>query len=66
MAGPKLDGPAMKQPTFNWESEDMYSELKTFKLEVNNILSTYNTPQAEQLSMVKIAWEERDYNFWKC
>ena len=26
MAGPKLDSPAMKQPTFNWESEDKYSE----------------------------------------
>ena len=53
MAGPKIGGPAMKQPTFNWDSEDRYSELKTFKLEVNNILSTYNTPQAEQLAMVK-------------
>ena len=43
----------MKQPTFNWETEDKYSELKTFRLEVNNILSTYNTPQAEKLVMVK-------------
>ena len=51
--GPKLGGPAMKQPTFNWESEDKYSELKTFNLEVNNILSTYNTTQAKQLVMVK-------------
>ena len=52
-AGPKLGGPAMKQPAFNWESEDKYSELKTSKLEVNNILSTYNTTQAEQLVLVK-------------
>ena len=37
----------MKQPTFDWNAEDTYSELKTFKLEVNNVLSTYNTPQAE-------------------
>ena len=44
MAGPKIGGPAMKQLTFNWDSEDKYSELKTFKLKVNNILSTYNTP----------------------
>ena len=42
-AGPKLCGPAMKQPTFNWEAEDKYSELKTFRLEANNILTTYNT-----------------------
>ena len=53
MAGPKIGRPAMKQPTFNWETEDKYSKLKTFRLEVNNILSTYNTPQAEQLVMVK-------------
>ena len=26
-AGPKIDGPAMKQPTFNWEAHDKYSEL---------------------------------------
>ena len=39
----------MKQPTFNWEMGDKYSILKTFKLEVNNILSTYNTPHTEEL-----------------
>ena len=53
MAGPKIGRPAMKLPTFNWEMEDKHSKLKTFRLEVNNILSTYNTPQAEQLMMVK-------------
>ena len=53
MAGPKTDGPAMKQPTFNWDSEDKYSKLKTFKHEINNILFTYNTSEVEQLAMVK-------------
>ena len=53
MAGPKLGGSAIKQPTFNWEAEDKYNELNTFKLEVNNILSTYNSPQNDQLAMVK-------------
>ena len=53
-ARPKLGSPAMKQLTFNWESDVKYTELKTFKLEVNIILSIYNTPQAEQLVMVKI------------
>ena len=43
IAGPKLGGPAMKQPGFNWEEDDKYSELKTFRLEVNNILTTYNS-----------------------
>ena len=37
MAGPKIGGPAMKQPTSNWEAEDKYSKLKTFRIEVNNI-----------------------------
>ena len=53
VAGPKKGRPAMKQPTFNWDKKDKYSKLKTFRLEVNNILSTYNTPQTEQLAIAK-------------
>ena len=53
VAEPKLGSLAMKQPTFNWETKDKYNKLKTFRLEVNNILSTYNSPQAEQLAVVK-------------
>ena len=52
-AGSKIGGSAMKQPSFNWEEEDKYGELKNFRLEVNNISATYNTPQAEQLAIVK-------------
>ena len=51
-AGPKIGGPTMKQPACDWDAEDKYSELKTFTLEVNNILSTYNTPQADKLALV--------------
>ena len=29
----KLDGPIIKQPTFNWEVEDKYNELKNSELE---------------------------------
>ena len=47
--GPKLGGPTLKQPSFDWEAPDKYTELKTFKLEVNNVLSTYNIPEAESL-----------------
>ena len=36
--GPKI-GAMMKQPTFNWGTEDKYSELKNFKLQVINVLS---------------------------
>ena len=42
---PKLGGPALKQPQFNWEAADKYSELKAFTLEVRNMLSTYNTQE---------------------
>ena len=52
-AWPKLGSSTLKQPMFNWEVPDKYTELKTFKLEVNNVLSTYNTPQAEKLAVVK-------------
>ena len=51
--GPKLGGPALKQPTFDWEVSDKYTELKTFKLEVSNVLSTYGMPEAEKLVVVK-------------
>ena len=27
--GPRLGGPRMKQPNFNWEVEDKYNKLKT-------------------------------------
>ena len=52
-AGPKIGGPAMKQPTFDWDAEDRYTELKTLSLAVNNALLTYNTPQTDKLALVK-------------
>ena len=42
--GHKIGRPAMKQLSFNWEADDKYSKLKNFRLEVNNIISSYNTP----------------------
>ena len=53
ISGPKIGGPTMKQLTFNWNAEDKYSELKTFRLEVNNVLSIYNIPQTDKLGVVK-------------
>ena len=53
VAGPKIGGPAMKQPSFNQEEDDKYSEPKTLRLEVNNVLTMYDTPQTEQLAMLK-------------
>ena len=53
MVGPKIGGPAMNQPSFNWEAGNKYSEFKNFRLEVNNIITSSNTPHAEQLTIVK-------------
>ena len=53
MAGTKIGGRTMKQPTFDWDAEDKYSEPKTFRLEVNNVLYTYNTLQTDKLALVR-------------
>ena len=52
-SGPKVGSPTMKQHMFNWNVQDKYSGLKTFQLEVNNILSTYNNPHSDKLVLVK-------------
>ena len=51
--GPKLGGPAMKQPQFNWEVADKNTEWEVFVLELRNMLSTYNTWEQEKIAMVK-------------
>ena len=38
VTGPKLGGPMLKQPTFDWEAPDKCTEKKTFKLEMSNVL----------------------------
>ena len=45
--GPRLGRAMMKHPTFNWEAEDKYNELKNSRPEVNNIFKSYSMPQAE-------------------
>ena len=52
-AGPRLGRPIMRQPTFIWEAEDKYNELKNFRLEVNNILKSYCMTQAEKVAIIK-------------
>ena len=51
--GPKLGSPALKQPQFNLEAADKYSEWKAFTLEVRNILSTYSTQEQDNIALVK-------------
>ena len=43
----------LKQPQFNWEAADKYSEWKAFTLEVRNKLSTYNAQEQDKIALVK-------------
>ena len=52
-AGPKLGGPTLKQPNFNWEAPDKYTKWKAFILEVRNVLYIYNAWEADKIGMVK-------------
>ena len=49
----KIGRPAIKQLSFNWKADDKYRKLTNFRLEVNNILASYNTLHAEQSAIVK-------------
>ena len=51
-AGPRMGGPIMKQPTFNWSAKDKYVKLRS-KLEVKNILQNVNTSQMERVSIIR-------------
>ena len=51
--GSKIGCPLLKQPQFNWDVADKYSEWKAFILKVKNVLSTYNTPEHDKIAIVK-------------
>ena len=50
---PKVGGLALKQPQFNWDATDTYTEGKAFVLEVRNVISTYNAHEQEKIAMIK-------------
>ena len=50
---PRPGRPVMKQPMFNWETEDKYNVLINFIQEVNNIFKLYSMEQAEQIAIIK-------------
>ena len=65
-SGPKVGSPMLKQPSFNWEVTDKYTEWKAFILKVRNVLSTYNLQEMDKIAMVKkLAREERATLHWK-
>ena len=52
-AGPKLGGPIMKQPTFDWSSTDKYTKFRIFKFEVKNMFQNYSISQAGRVPIIK-------------
>ena len=65
ISGPKIGSCAMKQPTFDWNAEDKYSKLKTFRLEVNNVFSMYNALQTYKLAVVKNLLGRKGLQYYK-
>ena len=47
-AEPKIHGPIMKEPTFDQSTKDKYAELRNFKLEVSNMLESFNLGQMKE------------------
>ena len=43
----------LKQPQFNWEAADKYTEWKAFILEIMNVLSTYNAQEQDKIAILK-------------
>ena len=43
----------MKQPTFTWDTEDNYNELKNFRIEVYNVFKLNDMPDRETTSVIK-------------
>ena len=64
-------GPSLRQPVFNWNVEDKYTELKNFEVEVTNIFITKhcNINGTERVPIMKKWWEGKDcnsYRLWQC
>ena len=52
-SGPKVGGPTLRQPSFNWEVTEKYTEWKAFILKVRNVPPTYNLQETDKIAMVK-------------
>ena len=51
--GPRNSWSCMKQPTFNWNSKDMYTELRNFKLKVKNMFQNCNINKEKECQLKK-------------
>ena len=52
-SGPKVGGPTLRQPSFDWEATDKYTKWKAFILKVRNVMTTYNLQEMDKIAMVK-------------
>ena len=50
---PKLSGSILRQSTFDWSGTDKYTQLRNFRLKVNNIFETYNMDYVYRVSIIK-------------
>ena len=58
-AGPRLGRPVIKQPTFNWEAEDRFNELRKLQDRGKQHMPNHtNIPQTEQLAIIQ-HWLDR-------
>ena len=48
-----MSGPFIRDPTFDWSAKDKYAKLRNFKLEVNNMLQSFNISQTEKVSNIE-------------
>ena len=47
---PNVSRPTLRQPAFECRAVDKYTELKNFRLEVNNVLITYNVSNTKKIN----------------
>ena len=58
-AEPRMSGPIMKEPTFDQSTKDKYAELRNHKLEVSNMLQSFNLGQTERVFAIK-NWQDKE------
>ena len=56
---PRMKGAIMKEPTFHQSTKDRYAELRNLKLEVSNMLQSFNLGQTEREFVIK-NWQDRE------
>ena len=52
-AGSKLGVPTLKQPTFDWNVTDTFTQLTDLSLEVNKMFQIYKINYTDKLAIIK-------------